>query len=613
MKALAPLALLVLAAGLPPAAAQVPPDFPAITVAMAGDPSPGYVFLSNFTFDPSNGNVPFLMVLDNSGYPVRYKELTTPINLDFKLQPDGTLTYCDAVRWVILDGNLTPVDSLEAGNGWHTDGHELRVLAGGNVLTLAWQTRQVDMTAYGGRQNALVQDYAIQELAPDGAIVWEWRTADHFEVDDATPDIPLTGAFIDYVHCNAIDVDHDGNLLLSCRHFDEITKIDRSTGDIIWRMGGTMCENNQFTFVNDFAIDQGDTLFYGFSHQHGIRRLDNGHILLFDNGNLKDPHFSRAVEYELDEVQRTATRVWEYRNSPDVAANEMGFAQRLENGNTLIGWGGNDGAVAMTEVAPDGTKLIEMTLPEAVFSYRAFRFVFGMAAVTRAVAGAGTFDFNQPGNVTSVRMDLHALAGSGSMTVQRHDYAAHNLAFAAGETPVEIFPYRWVMTQRGLSGLDATLAFDVDTLPGLENLEEAVVYSRPREGDGEFSPLPTVYDEPGNAIEASAAGLGEFILGTAAGTGVAERAAPVVLRILPNVPNPFGRDTALRFELGHGGWVTLRVFDAAGRHVATLVDGERGAGSHEVALDAVGLGAGVYFCRLETGGSVASTKVTLAR
>ena len=609
------LALLVLGAAAPDApAAQVPPDFPAVTVTMAGDPAPGYVFLSNFVLDPSVDNVPFLMVLDNSGYPVRCKELATPINLDFKLQPDGTVTYCDAGRWVILDEDLAPIDSVEAAGGWHTDGHELRVLASGNMLTLAWRARPVDMTAYGGRANALVQDYAIQELRPDGALVWQWSTADHFQVDDATPDIPLTAAFIDYVHCNAIDIDHDGNLLLSCRHFDEITKIDRSTGDIIWRMGGAMCENNQFTFVNDFAVDQGDTLFYGFSHQHGVRRLDNDHLILFDNGNLKAPHFSRAVEYALDEAGRTATRVWEYRNSPDVAADEMGFAQRLANGNTLIGWGGNAGAVAMTEVAPDGTKLIEMTLPEGVFSYRAFRFVSGMAAVTRAVAGPGTFDFNEPGNVTGVRMELGAVAGSGNLTVQRHEYAAHDLSFAAGAVPVEVLPYRWVTTRTGLSGLDATFVFDLDTLPGVEHPGEAVVYSRPREGEGEFSPLPTVYDEPGGEIVASATGLGELIIGIAAGTGVAEpEAAPVAVRILASAPNPFARDTALGFELGRAGRVTLRVFDAAGRHVATLVDGERGPGSHAVVLDAAGLAAGVYFCRLEAGGVVASAKLTLAR
>ncbi|GIT32243.1 MAG: hypothetical protein Ct9H300mP2_3220 [Candidatus Neomarinimicrobiota bacterium] len=48
----------------------------------------------------------------------------------------------------------------------------------------------------------------------------------------------LTAQVIDYVHANAIELDNDGNILLSCRHMDEITKINHQTGEIIWRLGG---------------------------------------------------------------------------------------------------------------------------------------------------------------------------------------------------------------------------------------------------------------------------------------------------------------------------------------------------------------------------------------
>ena len=93
----------------------------------------------------------------------------------------------------------------------------------------------------------------------------------------------------------------DGTLLLSSRHLDEIMKIDRQTGDIIWRWGG---KNNEFTFVDDTR---------GFSHQHAVRRIPNGDVTLFDNGNFHSPPFSRALEYRLDELGKTATLVWEYR------------------------------------------------------------------------------------------------------------------------------------------------------------------------------------------------------------------------------------------------------------------------------------------------------------
>jgi hypothetical protein len=139
--------------------------------------------------------------------------------------------------------------------------------------------------------------------------VFQWRSWDHFSILDGSVSgyVNLDSSLIDYVHGNAIELDMDGNLLLSSRHMNEITKIDRQTGEIIWRLGLNAL-NNQFTFVNDTR---------GFSHQHDIRRLANGNITLFDNGNFLVPEYSRAVEYALDEQAMTATLVWEYRNDPD--------------------------------------------------------------------------------------------------------------------------------------------------------------------------------------------------------------------------------------------------------------------------------------------------------
>ena len=79
----------------------------------------------------------------------------------------------------------------------------------------------------------------------------------------------------------------------------DVTKINRSTGDIMWRLGGTQ---NDFTLV-------GDTYF--FSGHHDIRRLDNGHVTIFDN-NDGTANYSRVVEYDLDEVNMIATLVWQY-------------------------------------------------------------------------------------------------------------------------------------------------------------------------------------------------------------------------------------------------------------------------------------------------------------
>jgi hypothetical protein len=289
--------------------------------------------------------------------------------MDFKLQPNGHLTYYDRSENIFyeLDSSYTIVDTYECGNGYTTDLHELLLLPNGHSLLMSYDPQVVDMSAVvpNGNVAATVSGLIIQELDRQKNVVFQWRSWDHFKITDATHE-SLTAAAIDYVHGNALEVDADGNLLLSSRHMDEITKIDRGTGEILWRMGG---KNNQFVFVNDSI---------GFSHQHAIRRLPNGNITLFDNGNFHSPQFSRAVEYKLDEESKTVTLVWQYRNTPDNYGVAMGYVDRLPNGNTLIGWGVSNPSV--TEVNSEGMKLFELSLPDNVVSYRAYRFVWDVNA-----------------------------------------------------------------------------------------------------------------------------------------------------------------------------------------------------------------------------------------
>jgi hypothetical protein len=225
---------------------------------------------------------------------------------------------------------------------------------------MAYDPEIVDMSQIiqGGNPNATVVGLIVQEIDENNNVVFQWRSWDHFAITDALHQ-NLLAQYIDCVHGNAIEIDNDGNLIISSRHLDEITKINRATGDIIWRFGGL---NNQFTFM-------GDTL--KFTYQHAIRRISNGNVTLFDNGNFHTPKFSRAVEYSLDEINKTATVVWEYRHNPDYYGLAMGYVQRLPNGNTLISWGWTNPTV--TEVKPDGTIVFEMTLPPADYSYRVYK------------------------------------------------------------------------------------------------------------------------------------------------------------------------------------------------------------------------------------------------
>jgi hypothetical protein len=98
-------------------------------------------------------------------------------------------------------------------------------------------------------------------------------------------------------------------------------------------------------------------------------------------------------------------------------------------------------------------------------------------------------------------------------------------------------------------------------------------------------------------------------------TGVAEqKERPVEFGLDQNYPNPFNGQTRLKFRVsGFGSRVQLRVYDVAGRQVATLVDGTVASGEHVVTFDATGLGSGIYFYRLESGDFHQTRKMILLR
>ncbi len=90
---------------------------------------------------------------------------------------------------------------------------------------------------------------------------------------------------------------------------------------------------------------------------------------------------------------------------------------------------------------------------------------------------------------------------------------------------------------------------------------------------------------------------------------------PLSIKLEQNYPNPFNPMTQISFTLPKAMNVELVVSDVIGRHVATLVKGERLAGNQNVTFDAkkFGLASGIYIYTIKTPDGTVSKKMNFVQ
>ena len=507
---------------------SVPSDFPPLTVDSSSSPSAGAIFLTTTDELPPYGL--YSMAFDNTGNAVGYTGTAPYSANDFKVQPNGMLSYARVTGIagavgiaptveIVMDSTFAVVDSFQCGNGYTADFHEFTLLPNGHAIMMAYDPQVVDMSQLvpGGKPNAVVYGSIIQELDAAKQVVFQWRSWDYIPITDCY-DV-LTGTTFDYIHVNSIDVDNDGNLIVSCRETAEILKVDHITGDIIWRWGG---KHNQFTFIGDHSGNAPNF----FSYQHDVRRIANGDITMMDNGNQHVPPYSRAAEYALDESAMTATLVWEYRHTPDIFDPAAGNVQRLPGGNTLIGWGTSNflgvGNQALTEVRPDKSLALEMTLPKGLFSYRARKYPWKSGLPSASFSQLDlhpgvNYEFNGTGEYTGVSIDLSSGdAVYSRVTVTRYPFAPVNPSF--GTNPPVLAPVRAAIAQAGFSSYTGTVTFDSTFASMFPTPSDVLVYARATEGSGTFSPMATTYNAGTRSLAVTTSQFGEYAFGWSSGT-----------------------------------------------------------------------------------------------
>ncbi|HLF15105.1 MAG TPA: T9SS type A sorting domain-containing protein, partial [Bacteroidota bacterium] len=125
--------------------------------------------------------------------------------------------------------------------------------------------------------------------------------------------------------------------------------------------------------------------------------------------------------------------------------------------------------------------------------------------------------------------------------------------------------------------------------------------------------LYDAWEKHGKSAPAPVDSLTIAVADTVASVAAGDTPVPSGYRLDLPFPNPFNAAVSFRFFLPRSGWVRIAVYDAAGRPVATLVDGRYEPGEHDIKFSAPALSSGVYLVRLEAGPFFESRKILLIR
>lgn len=324
----------------------LPGDFPPMNFTALQPQTP-----RNYLTAPGVGptSQPYVIIFNQLGTPVWWKKTFPYTPFDTKMFTDGNIAYAryaggfagvsdeGAYEERGLDGSLQQVIQTK---NTPTDHHGMVKLANGNYLATSYKPRDgANLSLYDPIMlgTGTVLDTEIQEITAAGEMVWSWNSKDHIAPAESagwtgnifgqTVRLEDGRTAYDILHLSSLAVMGD-DILVSLRHANAVYKIDRASGQIIWKMGGS-------TTANSLQVDgrENPALLGG---PHDVKALGSNEITLHDNGTLQG-RAPRAVRFIIDEANGTAQEV-EQIQGPFASSSCCGSASKLDDG-WLIAWG----------------------------------------------------------------------------------------------------------------------------------------------------------------------------------------------------------------------------------------------------------------------------------
>ncbi len=303
---------------------SLPVDLPAYT-AGGSNPMPGYVVMGV-------SGAKYGIVIDRTGRVVWYRFFPPGgPGLNFMAQPTGVYVGRSTTPDVT---DIDPMVEIDAAGferralrcvGRPLRFHDMILLADGSYWIMCDDVRTQDLSSLGGSATAVVTGTAVQHVSAAGTLLFEWDPFDHFLITDTDPTTYVGTTNVNWTHGNSLDLDTDGNLLVSFRSLSEITKINTQSGAVIWRMGG---RRNQFTFAGAAGS--------GFARQHNLRVIGPNAFIVLDNVGSTDSRYER---YLTNAATMTATLQQSYSAVPAVQTMIGGSVQQEASDRYLVSFG----------------------------------------------------------------------------------------------------------------------------------------------------------------------------------------------------------------------------------------------------------------------------------
>lgn len=294
---------------------ELPEGLPELTLRKQSYNFNGFILLKTF-FNPGA-----LILIDDQANIVWYHLYDTTTVRAFNYNPEGTiLSLVDSSEIEVRNFNDQLIRKINTkSEGIDRLHHDVIQDKEGNVIGLSYTRRIMDLTAIGGEKKDTINGDGIVVFNLKGDKIWEWNVFEHVNplLDDS-----LIYLKDDWVHANSINFDLDGNFLLSLRNINQIWKVDRINGEILWKLGigGDFIPDPQIQF---------------FIHQHDVHINRFGDLMMFDNG-LNNRGFSRILSLKIDEKQLRCTPVMDIHLDKEHTTFRMGSARFIDNNHILV-------------------------------------------------------------------------------------------------------------------------------------------------------------------------------------------------------------------------------------------------------------------------------------